>query len=470
MKGTYLFGILTFAFATIITATVYAQEEGGEDDETAVDMLIREVEVENPVYMPVVGLGAGYFNFHGDIKDAYRSFTVGKPAMRVNVTTYIGKKHQLRGNLVFMTGDIFGTQRTVPQELISGDVWNPAASQNLNFKSTIFSFGFNFHYSFKPLLKGKYLEPFVSLGIETMSFNSKADYLDNAGNPYHYWTDGTIRSVDEITGDPGDQYLTQRDYSYETDLRSIAKRSGLGRYSTFSFTMPVDAGFDFNISDRVSLRAATSLHYAFTDLFDDLTSKSTNEDYRGKKGNDWFTFSYLSLHLDLFSSDKVKIVEDLFADVEDYDMAMYDDEDNDGVFDGWDECPGTPSGVPVDSIGCPFDKDVDGVPDYLDREVSRAGAIVDEFGVEINENTIVELLGQPALNRRDVAAFLSRNQENIRVRGALPIPDKFKKLDANNDGEISFDELLKTINTYFDGTSDYSPLEIRELNNFFFDQ
>jgi len=37
------------------------------------------------------------------------------------------------------------------------------------------------------------------------------------------------------------------------------------------------------------------------------------------------------------------------------------------VYDYLDKCPGTPSGVPVDSVGCPFDTDGDGVYDHLDK-------------------------------------------------------------------------------------------------------
>ncbi|MFO7748689.1 MAG: OmpA family protein [Desulfobacteraceae bacterium] len=43
------------------------------------------------------------------------------------------------------------------------------------------------------------------------------------------------------------------------------------------------------------------------------------------------------------------------------------DRDNDGVIDSLDQCPGTPSGVAVDSSGCPFDSDGDGVYDYEDK-------------------------------------------------------------------------------------------------------
>ncbi len=436
-----------------------------QDDESIVDLLTREVEVENPVYMPVIGIGGGYFNFYGDVNDSYRSYTLGKPGIRVNVATFLGKKHNFRGNLVFMMGDILGTQRSVSD-----------TSQNLNFKSSIYSFGINFHYSFKPLLKGKYFEPFISVGVETVQFDSKADYYDKNGYRYNYWNDGTIRIAPQLFDTNGntlnpDVATTQRDYNYETNLRK-ADRSGLGKYGQFALGIPIDVGFDFNISERVTLRAATSLHYTFTDLIDDMSSDSKNSQYKGKSGNDMYTFTYLSLHLDLFSSDKTKIVEDLFANIEDFDFTMYEDQDNDGVLDGWDQCPNTPDGIPVDTIGCPFDTDSDGVPDYLDREVSRAGAIVDEYGVEINENTVVELLDAKAIRRSDVESYLlmQKVQNKTRRGDSLPIPDKFKKVDNDNDGYISFDELLKAIDNYFDNASDYSPDDIKQLNDFFFEQ
>lgn len=56
------------------------------------------------------------------------------------------------------------------------------------------------------------------------------------------------------------------------------------------------------------------------------------------------------------------------------------DEDNDGVPDTADKCPGSKS-VPVDSNGCESDGDGDGVPDYLDVcPRTPQGATVDANG------------------------------------------------------------------------------------------
>jgi Ca2+-binding EF-hand superfamily protein len=446
---------LMLAFAGILAGLLPAYSQ---DDEDILKLLTYEEEVENPVYMPVLGAGVGYFLFFGNVNDAFRSYTVGKPGIRVNLATFLDRKnHYFRGNLVFMTGELSGTQRSADP------------TKNLNFKSNIFTFGVNVHYSFKPWIKGKIFEPFISVGVETLQFDSKADLTYRLGSDephdYHYWTDGTIRDAPETVSNAN---IISRDNIYETNLR---KESSLGNYGQFNIAIPVDIGFDFNISDRVTLRAATSLHYTFTNKVDDLSLG--DPDYKPKKGNNMFTFSYLSLHWDLFSSDKVRTVEAVFAELDYSDFTMEEDEDNDGVLDRADLCPGTPEGIAVDENGCPIDSDGDGVPDYLDLEPnSRPGAIVDEYGVEVTENTIVELLDSDAIRRRDVESHLMMHKLQNRQRRSesIPVPEKFKKEDRNNDGYISFDELLKTINDYCDGNSTCSSDDIAELNDFFFEQ
>jgi hypothetical protein len=332
----------------------------------------------------------------------------------------------------------------------------------------------NIHYSFKPLIEGKYFEPFISLGIQTLQFDTKGDYYYDSKNAlrYHYWTDGTIRDAPQDGNHP-DANIIPRRYDYSTDLRTkgIDKGKGYKPYSQFSFTIPIDIGVDFNISNRVTLRAATSFHYALTDFIDDKSSKNENPAYQGKAFNA-FTFTYLSLHADIFSSGETKIIDTYAIDL-DLDMALYDDEDDDGVLDIADLCPGTPPNAPVDSVGCPIDSDDDGIPDYMDREPnSRPGAIVDEYGVEITEEAFLEKINSmQAIRRNEVEAFLMMQKLlNRKPVGGLPITSKFKKVDINNDGYISFDELMKAMNDFFDGISTYAPNDLEEMQRFFFEQ
>jgi len=69
------------------------------------------------------------------------------------------------------------------------------------------------------------------------------------------------------------------------------------------------------------------------------------------------------------------------------------DSDGDGVFDSFDKCPTTPAGVAVDSKGCalPIDSDGDGVFDNADRcPNSAAGAHVDEYGCQLALTLLIQ--------------------------------------------------------------------------------
>ncbi len=52
----------------------------------------------------------------------------------------------------------------------------------------------------------------------------------------------------------------------------------------------------------------------------------------------------------------------------------------------------------------------------------------------------------------------------------MEIPDEFADLDSNEDGYISFDELLHVIDDYFDFNIDLTIDELRQVNEFFFSQ
>ena len=228
------------------------------------------------------------------------------------------------------------------------------------------------------------------------------------------------------------------------------------------------------MSERVALRLATSLHYTFTDDLDGVSSKNTVGRI-GDAANDMFSFTYVSLNIDLFSEAKTKMIENLFADVTgDFDYTLIADSDRDGYLDLADDCPDTPPGVPVDSLGCPHDDDKDGVPNYIDKEqFSNKGAIVDEFGAELSPNKIRESLLQElaAVDRNNVYMMpVGTGWSKYNDMTVTEVPEKFKKLDLDGDNYISFDELLEAINGFFDEDSGFKPEDIYELNNFFFAQ
>ena len=435
------------------------------------DLLITEVDNINPVYKPVVGAGVGSFTFLGDIRDKSQTPLNGTFGYKVNLSTFLDNKHYIRTNFYFMQGTLMGEKRSFTNTL-----------ENLNFKSDILLFGINFNYDFDNWYK-KYsrVHPFISAGFEIITFNSKTDSFavntEGTSVRYHYWEDGTIRNLPQTPANISDPALEimQRDFIYETDLRDYDWGYASHPYPQYSFAIPVEAGLDFWISNRLMFRVATSYHLVFSD-FIDHTSFKNDPSIAPVSGNSWgddFLFTYASLHLDLFSSKKTLTIERLFADVE-WDPTFMSDEDNDGYFDGWDQCPSTPFGIETDTTGCPLDNDLDGIPNYMDDEPdSRYGAYVDDRGVEISDDRLAEMLDMSSAVRREEVDFFIRRPSSYnkyQSKSIKEIPQKFVTVDNDNDGYISFDEMLDTIDNFFDFEGELSTEDIYELNNFFFAQ
>ena len=443
---------LTVLFLTFLSSQLVIAQGGYED------YLFEEVEVENPVYMPVIGLGAGVINYYGELKNDVKNLIQGQPTFRANIYQYLDSKHYWKVNANVVLGKVSGYERSFTD-----------TAMNLNFESSLFGVGLNVEYSFGNIYKGsRKIVPFLSIGGEYFNFSSKSDIVykenDVSLGEYIYYPDGTIRVGDR---------LVSRDYEYETDIRST-DLYGRGDYTPSSFAIVADVGLDFKVSERVALRLATSLHYTFTDDLDGVSSKNTVGRI-GDAANDMFSFTYVSLNIDLFSEAKTKMIENLFADVTgDFDYTLIADSDRDGYLDLADDCPDTPPGVPVDSLGCPHDDDKDGVPNYIDKEqFSNKGAIVDEFGAELSPNKIRESLLQElaAVDRNNVYMMpVGTGWSKYNDMTVTEVPDKFKKLDLDGDNYISFDELLEAINGFFDEDSGFKPEDIYELNNFFFAQ
>jgi hypothetical protein len=342
-------------------------------------------------------------------------------------------------------------------------------ARNMNFKSNILLFGINLNYDFDNFYKTyRKVHPYISLGFETFTFDSKTDIYGAEGVQYNYWSDGSIMNMTE--GNVGAVQI-KRDFKYETGLRDYVDW-GLGDYPQYSFGVPLDAGLDFWLADRVLFQVGAAYHFVFTDEIDHVSYKNTSG-VIGDKLRDNFLFTYVSLHLDLFSSDKTLTWEKLFAEV-DWDPTLMGDEDADGYFDGWDDCPHTLFGVETDTLGCPLDNDYDGIPNYLDDEPnSRYGAFVDERGVEMTEEQVIASLDMSkAVARKDVANYLRTpsSYDNYKRATSKEIPQKFKKVDNDADGYISFDEMMKAVDTFFDFESELTTDDIYELNDFFFSQ
>jgi len=126
-------------------------------------------------------------------------------------------------------------------------------------------------------------------------------------------------------------------------------------YDKKTLGFDADLGFSIPLGEQISLDVNSSLHFLFTDYFDDI-AVGKNKDF----------FSSVSLGISYVFISNL-------------------DSDGDGIADDKDLCPNTPPGVTVDEFGCPLDTDGDGVPDYLDNcpntpkgmKVDKNGCIID---------------------------------------------------------------------------------------------
>lgn len=427
--------------------------------ETDFDQLLQRVDtVENPVYKPMITASYGVLDFLGDVRNPSILPVTGNAAAKLTVTTFLDRSHNFTLNFSFLTGTLTGNQRSFTD-----------LSKNLNFRSTIYTIGVSSRYEFGHLIpESLKFRPYVGLGIEQVNFDTKGDLFDREGNLYHYWTDGTIRSIPE--GALGSALPLQRDFVYETDLRSYEQSTyGLGDYAPRSIGFPVEVGVALKISNRIAFLMGTAYHFTLSDKIDNVAASGTHHVGRGM--TDGYLFSHASIQFDMFSDPETRTVDLLFADV-DLDPMLFDDEDGDFVLDIADACPGTPYGVAVDTLGCPLDTDGDGVPDYLDKEADTPeGVWVDDNGVTLSEERhLAELQRDSALKRDDLEAYMRMFEATFESPQVLEIPEKYRSLDSDEDGYISYDELLRVIDDYFDFKVNLSIEELREVNEFFFSQ
>lgn len=324
---------------------------------------------------PRLGLGIGTFTFFGDVGGDTKSYS----PLSSNFGYHIRLSNEISPYFDVSLQAVFG--KFVVNEINT--------DRRYNFMSEIRTGGLNISYNFGNFLKeDRFIEPWVSVGIESIEHLSKTDLYDAEGNMYHYWSDGSIRNMAENSGNASDAIMLQRDYTYETDLREL-NADGIGKYQERTWAIPVGAGVNLRMTDRFRTRIGATMHYSFSDLIDNVSSAGEGT-RKGNSNNDKFLYASIALNYDLSITPKNQPVPFEFFD-ENGDLITMDlgDWDKDGVGDLEDKCPGTPEGAKVDAFGCPVDSDGDGFPDYRDAEpASYAGAIVNPAGEFMTDDQI----------------------------------------------------------------------------------
>ncbi|MBN8692704.1 MAG: SPOR domain-containing protein [Bacteroidetes bacterium] len=324
-----------------------------------------------PVFNPKISLGTGMLSFYGDLyKKHYQSPWTSRVGYDLNVSHRLNRYLMINFNLLF--GKL-GAYENLP-------------NRHENFQSEIRAGGINLLYDFGNFIPDRYrIRPFVSLGITSFEFLSKTDLYDRNGEKYHYWSDGSIKNMEE--GSAGSQFAKDlvRDYRYETDIREL-NADGFGKYPERAWAVPFGFGAIMHITERFDFKMGVQYYFTNTDYIDGITNKSVGN-RAGTKAMDKFVYTSVSLQYDLVLNRKKK--DTLPAEYYDnLDWLAIDnaDYDKDGVRDWDDNCQGTPEGVKVDKFGCPLDEDMDGVPDYRDEELpSPKGFEVNLKGIALTD-------------------------------------------------------------------------------------
>jgi outer membrane protein OmpA-like peptidoglycan-associated protein/outer membrane protein W len=169
----------------------------------------------------------------------------------------------------------------------------------------------------------------VNASFVTLNLNLK--YKLNNG--YIFKEDAAIAPF--ITAGLGGTYITSNQFSNSS---SATITNGLIKPN-----FNAGVGILFQLNDRVGIEFSNTVQMPIYDGWDGVTAGD----------NDLYLQHSLGL---VFNLKKPK------------------DTDGDGILDKKDNCPNTPSGVAVNSDGCPADRDNDGIADYLDKCPETPGA------------------------------------------------------------------------------------------------
>lgn len=324
------------------------------------------------VFKPKISLGVGMLSFHGDLyAKHYQAPWTAKIGYDLNISQRLFKPLQLNFNILFGK--------------LGANEW--LNNRQENFQSEIRAGGLSLLYDFGNFISDEYrIRPWVSAGVNSFEFLSKTDLLDKNGNRYYYWSDGSIKNMDEADPNAANAVNLNRDYYYESDIRELNK-DGFGKYQERAWAFPVGAGALMKVTDRFDFKIGFQYYFTTTDYIDGITKNSLNT-RAGTRQKDNFVYTSFALQYDLVFKKKGKgdTLPDTYFDNIDWLAIDNGDYDGDGVKDWDDKCHGTPKDVKVNEFGCPFDDDKDGIANHADDELeSPTGFEVNMHGVALTD-------------------------------------------------------------------------------------
>ena len=285
---------------------------------------------ESMPFQPMFSLGSGFYNFQGDIEGP-KSNLIGGSNIGFNAGMRLNMSKDFDVSLIFSRFSL--SEDNGEQSLSSG-------------LSTV---GLHCDYIISSLMKKSRLSPFLSFGLESISFKTK-------------------------------------EYNAES-----------------SFSIPIGLGVMLDVSERIKINVGMNYAMLLADI--DKTDENNND----KMIITDFTIHYDLFT----PKPKVLVnVDETYYDDVNFNVFDVEDEDGDLIADSDDFCPKTPQGVEVDVNGCPLDADYDGIPNYIDeQEYTTRGAVVNERGVQLTDEEYRSMYSDYKSATREYATYY--NEHNI---------------------------------------------------------
>lgn len=448
---------LTLLFIAVLGFTAVKAQEN-------IDSTQVEEQKEKKKVPLTYSLNLGFYNYRGDVGYIRELGTVESFTPAV----HIGAEYKLHSAFGIGLNAGYGT-------LVKNEV---ERNSFRNFKSAILSGGLRatFHFANGFILAEDYpIDPFISFGVDALSFTPKADLLDKDGNAYFYWQDGTVRDVPQGSLTSNE---IQRDHDYETEIPANGE-------SNIALAFPVEAGFNFMVTPYLKGQLKQSVLLTNSDFIDG---------YVAGKANDMVLFTSVGVIFNPAGLVKREKKSREFDEI-DFVSLLKADGDADGVLDIDDKCQLTEEGIKVDNFGCPLDTDADGIPDHLDKEIEtpETAIKIDSNGVAIPDSLVAKAAQDTVVTLRDelcefYPSMCQGDETDIEYQilntgsadksllsskiepSNKPIEEIKKAVDIDRDGKVTSKEIYESIDRYFDGKSEVDLGDIHKLIDYYFEQ
>jgi len=414
LKRNYLLLSLAVLFGSVVFAQL--PERPGTDPNLIPDFRMPQHEKwmagedpypAKPRNMWQLGVNAGMLRISGDVQSKM-GYGYG-----LTLRKAIGYSFSFR--MQYLRGNAFGADWQPSWGIAGNTALNgtndPAVDYSgmayLNYKTSMNELSLEglFNISNIQFHKSKVsVSPYFLLGVGGQTYNTWVDQLNSSGAMYDY-ASVPVHSILNADKSIQADYLNNIwDGTYETPAQIDPGKARFRGNST-NFVLSAGLGLSFRLTDRFQLNVEHKMGLAKDDLMDGQLYQRFSNSFTMTADPYQYTSLGLGINLGKNAAQPAWMSNPMDYVYENLDYlekkTNFDDDDNDGVPNLWDQELNTPEGAPVDAKGVTKDSDGDGCPDYDDPEPfsSAAFEIVDcktKWPEGISEARVKELIRENA--------------------------------------------------------------------------